>query len=381
MMRFRARDFILIVLVLFFAAVGLTYSPLLNRLPRAQRALLAFREKLYDIPTCVGTVEAAAWSPDAKSMAFSGARYTLGGRKIWSLYLLDMGTRKVTRIAGYAGYDEIARMAFASNGALLAVMFRKASGDSYVELLNLETDTFFPLPLPSHHPLRSVGFADSQLAFMPDGKSLLFTGFDGNRHWLCVYNMESGASRILPIPLDAYGGTWSPTGDRILFLARYGRNVSVMMASKDGSGAAPLYSNGMNCCARYSPFGKEVAFLQRDSLGLSSTLGIVDLTKNRMDFTRGLPTEVGGLGWSSDGNEVFFQARNKGKDWGIYTYSSDSGTLKRVTESGESMEPEANPQRPGFAYIASGALPGFYALYAEDATGANGEKLTGWFFP
>lgn len=359
------------------------YADRLDGIPWLKNSLGQARALVFrrlDVPVGLGDVRHVAWSPDGQRLLFAGGRLTLAGNKLWGIYDLDLSTRKARRIADYAGRHEIARVVFSSAGDYAAVEF-KGAGASYLELLNYQISTFMPIPLPTDSPPRSVSVADSPLAFLPDGRKLLFTGETEGGSRLYVYDINQGRSTRLPLEMDVVEATWSPAGDKILLAARGGKDVQILLCNPDGSQPVVLVSGGVNRSPRFSHFGQKIAFFQDAPEGDSSAIGLMKLDTSELEFARVLPPYTGHLVWSYDGNLIYFQARKSKEKWQLYQLNPTTHHLEQMTSKGENLFLAGDPQGNRLAFVSARSVPGLYALYLYNVEGGDQERLTGWFLP
>jgi Tol biopolymer transport system component len=357
--------------------LGLSYLPALKKFPKTQIILLSFRKTFLALPTPFGIPTQTVWLPQGNRLVFSLERFSLGGKKLWSLYSLNLQPRKVSLLAYFSSWDEIQKFIPSNRGDFLVVQFLH-QGKSYLKLLNLETGIFLPIPAPANFSFSSTTIANSSLAFLPDGRKFLFAGENSNGFHLCLYDMDAGTSSALNLPTNSFDGTWAPAGDKILFLTSNGNQTAVMTASPDGSHAALIYSGDEICCARYSPYGKEIAFFEKGRE--SSTLAVIKSDGSERDFTRGLPEDVASLNWSPDGSAIFFQAKNKGEPWELYAYFVKDASIKKLTFKGENFDPEISPDGNTLAFVSDQVFPEFYSIYLQQLPSGKKNRETGWLF-
>ncbi len=366
--------------ILAVLAISLSpyYVKSLSKYPKIEQTVVTLHENFLKVPTGIGEMRSVAWNPDGRTV-FAGAwRFTLSLKKIWSLYEVDVPTLKVKQVANYSGPDEIQKISFGGAGHYVALEFKNSAG-TYIEILNYQSGSFIPLPAPNGIVFHSTSFAPSPLAFLPDGRKMLFTGFDGKKNSLCIFDLNLGVSSLVPVDSDVVEATWSPAGDKILFLAHRDKSNAIMTVSPDGTKPVSILDTGNNLSPRYSPYGQSIAFFQVPPVIGSPTLGIMNADGSNLDFTPGLPPNPDNLSWSSDGSQLFFQAKNERGPAAIYTYIPESHTLKKIAAGGESLSPTSEPEGHRLVFASNREFPWLFALYSTTPDSGEFRRLSGWF--
>ena len=380
---FRALGALILLAVIAAAAIAVSMSfppakKRLDRYPRVEAAVESARDWLSAVPTQIGDAGIAAWTADDKRIVFAGSRFTLGGKRLWSLYHYDADTGQVARFGDFTGPDPIAAIDCSSSGETIAVEFAGGAG-SYVMLYKPETNTFVQLPSAPGVSSGSQTIAESPLAFYPDGGKLVFIARSRRGRNICIYDDTTGKTGVVPVGTDVADATWSASGDRILFLADRGKKI--VTANPDGGDPSVLIDSGDNWYPRFSPFGKMVAFFQTVQHRTSTALGVIAVDGESLSYYRGLPNDADGLSWSSDGRTIYFEARNAPRPWEIFAYSLDSHSTTQLTVSGSNVNPQPSHLGDKVLYEASGMFPGLHALSTITTDGSSREKLSGFFLP
>jgi Tol biopolymer transport system component len=154
---------------------------------------------------------------------------------------------------------------------------------------------------------RVTTFGHSPGDFSPDGKQISFEAADSNDHpRIYLAKVNSGVpTPITPDSLavvDDFGGTWSPTGNQILFVARPTPDSrrALWVVNADGSG-----------------------------LHMLPIPGCGGLFSDPKSLVCGDPT------WSPDGTKIAFSlASSKTHRKDIYTANADGSDLFQVTHTG-----------------------------------------------
>jgi TolB protein len=178
------------------------------------------------------------------------------------------------------------------------------------------------------------GGADTQPAFSPDGRRIVFVSDrDGNPE---LYALDSqGGANVVRLTFDPAADMdpcWSPDGSRIAFTsARSGaafRGLYVMPASGgravpvslfvDAQGRSTPLDSGEISDPCFSPDGQRIAFAYRGDIYACRTDG-TDLRR----LTRGVG-ECSRPSWSPDGEAVAFTAKRE-DTYAVYLTRSDLG--------------------------------------------------------
>lgn len=152
--------------------------------------------------------------------------------------------------------------------------------------------------------------------FSPDGKRLVFVRSDpsGQVGIFVVRSNGSGLRQITPPGMildELFGGSWSPYGNKILFVARGApdRRPAIWVVNTDGSG---LYEMAIAGCG------------------------------GSMSDPRSL--DCRDPGWSPDGAKVVFtRVSHNGRQSNIYSVNADGSDLFRITSGGGDSQPDWGP--------------------------------------
>jgi Tol biopolymer transport system component len=152
--------------------------------------------------------------------------------------------------------------------------------------------------------------------YSPDGRRLVFVRLvpDGDVGIFVTRLNGSGVRRITPAGMlidEVFGGSWSPTGNSILFAARTGADhrLAIWVVNADGSGL--------------------------HQLPITPACG--------GPFSDPRSTSCFQPGWSPDGTKIVFtRASSNGRE-NIYTVDADGSGLAQVTHSGRDHQPDWGP--------------------------------------
>jgi Tol biopolymer transport system component len=173
------------------------------------------------------------------------------------------------------------------------------------------------------------GFPD----WLPDGKQIAFTSRrDGNNE---IYVMNADGSN--PVRLtnqlgDDFAPSWSPDGTKIVFVSDRDQAAGVYdlyIMNADGSGVARLTNDtAIDYSPDWSPDGRMIVFRSHhDGPGDIYLInvdgsGLVNLTNN--------PADDWAPAWSPDGTFIAFQTNRDG-NWEVYLMTADGSSPVNLT--------------------------------------------------
>lgn len=164
-------------------------------------------------------VPALSWSPDGQSIVFSAFPTSAGGRT--QLYLLDVRTRRVTKLTHLAG--GATNPAWSPDGRRIAFVAGVAPNRIYV--LSTQTHRIHALKTRSGGSVAGLG-----IAWSPNGHDLAFN----NKGRVVAFDLASRTFRTLA----RYGDSpsWSPRvgGDGAWVVFRYGDDLKEVSAYGSG---------------------------------------------------------------------------------------------------------------------------------------------------
>ncbi len=208
------------------------------------------------------------------------------------------------------------RRIYAAVVSLVAVF---AVGLSAVVDRATQPDTASPALAASSSGL--AGAATPKIAFI---REPLYMGYAGV---LWSMNRDGSGRRRLA---DAFGGRWSPDGQKIAFTAWSDKTSDVFVVNADGSGKQRLTSDpGWEGGVAWSPDGQKIAF----DRGIGSTSEIYVMNADGSEQRRLTSEAWGGeLAWSPLGNKIAFVSRRDGNAE-IYVMNADGSGQRNLTRN------------------------------------------------
>jgi len=186
-----------------------------------------------------------AFSPDGKYLTYTS--YVTGRPH---LYIKELATGKVKRIAGYSGLN-IAPAWHPDSKKLVVTLSKDGNPDLY--LIRLDGSIEARL---TKGPGTSVS-----PSWSPDGGKIAFVSDRGGTPQIYILDIHSGKVKRL-----TYEGSyntdpaWSPRGDRIAYTGRVDGKFQIFTISPDGGDPIQLTFEGNNEYPSWSPDGRQILF-------------------------------------------------------------------------------------------------------------------------
>jgi Tol biopolymer transport system component len=272
-----------------------------------------------------------SWSPDGRWLAALGpdSGPETGARSIY-LVPLDGGEPRPLTRAQPGGRDRAP--ALSPDGrhlAYAACIARIAPLVCDVHVLELGAGL---VPTGSPRRLTRQGFTIGAIAWMPDGRSLVYDTELGPGVFF-LWRVTIDGSRP-PERLEVAGmGARDPaiSGSRLAFT----RNASDVDIARFNPGRpseafqASSFWDGGSC---FSPDGQRVAFeSMRSGERMEIWLATAD-GQNPVQLTRGPGRWQGSPAWSPDGRRIAFDSQGEDGHWDIWTIDVEGGAPRRLTQ-------------------------------------------------
>jgi Tol biopolymer transport system component len=227
-------------------------------------------------------------------------------------------------------------------------------------LIDFDTGHFHELAPPDSSLETHCGFSWS-----PDGQRLSCESFGmTDRRRNGVYSIRSsdggGLTRITSNPGgDDIPGDYSPDGKRLVFgRSRHDAPVGIFVTKLDGSGLQKITPSGMHVDADFggswSPKGDRILFVARTDPDHLRAIWVVNADGSGLHQLAIQPSCGGASsdarsrdcfypGWSSDGTKIVFTRVTNGSESNIHTVNADGSGLFQVTKTGEADQPDWGP--------------------------------------
>jgi len=315
-----------------------------------------------------------SWSPDGKLIAFPDKTRGKPAPTIWLLSLDTLKKRPLTRLP--KGYFADLYPAFSPDGERVAFTRWRSEGIADVYVVSPKDG----------QPVR-LTFDDSLvsgLAWMPDGKSIVFSSTRGGSLKLWRVPLEGGTPELLssggdnPLPGMLSPFAISRVGHRLAYeksLEDYNIwRIEIPGSTTPASQPVKLIASSQHeSGAQFSPDGKRIAF---ESL----TTGTFEVWVCDADGANPLPlTSFGGPmagtpRWSPDNQQIAFDARPQGHS-DIFVVSGKGGAIRQVTKEPSNDVVPSWSQDGRWIYFASNRS-GDVQIWKIPASGGEALQVT-----
>jgi Tol biopolymer transport system component len=311
---------------------------------------------------------ALSWSPDGKSLAFSGQRTPREPNSIFLLSLENLEKRQVTTPP--AGFLGDSTPAFSPDGKVLAFVRGAASRD--VEI--------YVMPAAGGEPKRLTfdNRSGRSLAWTADGHDIVFSLWLNGSLRLWKVSASGGTPEQLAVSGEGASTlAISRQGDRLAYSEEF-RDTNIWRIAIPGSTSKPsrtklISSTRQDYGPQYSPDSKKVAFTSGRTG--SNEIWVCDSDGlNPVQLTSFAGPSVGSPRWSPDGRQIAFDGVVTG-DRNIFVVSAEGGKPRLFTE--DTFE-DARPSwsRDGqWIYFGSNRT-GDWQLWKAPAEGGQAVQVT-----
>ena len=264
------------------------------------------------------------WSPLGKWLVVSDKP---SAQEPFSLYLLAPETGEKRRLTTpTAAVVGDCSPVFSPDGKQVA----------FVRLMSVVAGEIYLVSVEGGEPKRLTfsGEGISSLAWMPDGREIVYSSRYGGKTRLLRISVEGGAPQwIAASGNDALYPAFSRQGNRLAW-SRTTDNTDVFRLALQEADAATRLTNFISSTAyeispRYSPDGKRIAFESNRS-GSSEIWVCGSEGDNPICLTSFRGPLAGSPSWSPDGKQLAIDCRPEGNA-DIYAISGDGGTPRRLT--------------------------------------------------
>lgn len=285
-------------------------------------------------------IEAPAWSPDARRLAFSGRQ---AGN--WDLYAIGAEGAGLERLTSHPAFD--GAPAWAPDGSALAFVSARDGGLALHTFALAEGEA-------GARRLSAEGGPALDPRWAPDGERIVFAQWHAGRYRIEAVEAGGGGQRVLAESEDGSdlrAPAFAPEGDSLAYLRmRYGRGQLMRQAWSPGS-QAPLgppltLAEGVAAFAWF-PGGGGLALLRQERG--SPTLAIRSLDRAAERLVAELPHGTAHLAWAAGP-------------------VGDALPALEVPPAASDPAPGAGDERPGLVYLEGVDVPGarIHAALAED---------------
>jgi Tol biopolymer transport system component/DNA-binding winged helix-turn-helix (wHTH) protein len=265
------------------------------------------------------------WSPQGKWLVVSDKTTS---PEPFSLYLLSPETgerRRLTTPPTSVVGD--CSPAFSPDGTQLA----------FIRVLSALVGEVFLMNAEGGEPrqLTFSGAGTSSLAWLPNGRELIYSSRYGGKNSLFRIPVAGGAAQALPFGgNDAQYPAFSAQGARLAW-ARSTDNTDIFRVALNGAGKATgqptnlIASTAIETSPRYAPDGKRIVFVSNRS-GSEELWVCGSAGENPIRLTSFRGPLPGSPTWSPDGRHIVFDCRPAGNA-DIFVVNSEGGQPRRLT--------------------------------------------------
>ncbi|MGC1120749.1 MAG: hypothetical protein WBA22_06610 [Candidatus Methanofastidiosia archaeon] len=217
---------------------------------------------------------------------------------------------------------------------------------------------------------------DGEPSWSPDGEKILFVSDREGNFDIYVMNADGSSPQNLTRN-SAWDSepAWSPDGAKIVFASDRDGNHEIYSMNRDGTAVKRLTHNALyDSRPAWSPDGTEIAFI---SFGEYADLFVMNADGTGLiNLTQDLNYDSY-LAWSPDGKRIAFVSEREGISH-ILVMNMIDHTVVSLTEAFDSSYPAWSPDGERIAYASQNAAPGeaTWDICIMDAQGENALQLT-----
>lgn len=211
------------------------------------------------------------------------------------------------------------------------------------------------------------------ISWSPDGKNLLFSSNRRGSYQLWSVPFLGGEAKAVPTnSTSATDPLYAPNGDILFVDSRENWNIWRRSLNDSNNEQRIIASSGRNYDPRYSPDGKQIAFVS-DRTG-TMELWVSDAEGNNPhQLTHLGGTWLGGIAWAPDGTRLAFDARTNDRS-AIYLVPQRGGEVVLV-ESNLFEERMPAWSKDGKTLFFNSNRDGEVAIWGRDLAGGMPKKI------
>jgi dipeptidyl aminopeptidase/acylaminoacyl peptidase len=190
----------------------------------------------------------------------------------------------------------------------------------------------------------------------------------------------SNRTQLTTNPAGDWLPTWSPVGNKIVFVTNRDLNNEIYVMNADGSNATRLTTNTVaDTTPAVSPDGTKIAFSSDLRVGCIAP-NCLDIFVMNADGTGLTPLSVTAASdispsWSPDGTRITFESDRDHPMGEIYSMNADGSNVTRLTNNTSAdRSPEWSPDGTRIAFASD--RDGDWDIWVMEANGANPAHLT-----
>jgi Tol biopolymer transport system component len=202
---------------------------------------------------------------------------------------------------------------------------------------------------------------DADIAWSPDGTTLLFKSFqDGNDEIYSIDMRTDASTNLTNSPASDGGPGWSPDGRTVVFHSDRGESdTRLYFMDADGSNVRPLANDpGPGHSPRWSPDGQRIVFVSgRDG---NAEIQVANTDGTNVQRLTDDPRENGYPRWSPDGTRIAFTVGSFDSDrWVVFLMDADGGNARQIVDDTDSGNMTWSPDGTRLLF-------GRYSRYGEN---------------